>query len=50
MALNPEHDDPIKLANKFGTFFSKKIEIIKENRDKLQVQEPRLVLAFPKTS
>lgn len=50
MALNPEHDDPIKLANKFGTFFRKKIEIIKENLDNLQVQEPRLVPAFPKTS
>ena len=42
MAL-PEHTDPTKLANKFGTFFLKKIEIIKENLDKFQVQEPRLV-------
>lgn len=50
MALNPEHDDPLKLANKFGTFFCKKIEVIKENLDNLQVQEPRLVPAFPKTS
>ena len=38
----PEHDDPIKLANEFGTFFLKKIEIIKKNLDKFQVQEPRL--------
>ena len=41
MAL-PEHNDPTKLANEFGTFFLKKIEIIKENLDKFQVQEPRL--------
>ena len=27
----PEHDDPTKLANEFGTFLVKKIEIIKEN-------------------
>ena len=39
----PEHTDPTKLANEFGTFFLKKIEIIKENLDKFQVQEPRLV-------
>ena len=43
----PEHDDPIKLANKFGTFFLKKMEIIKKNFDNLQVQEPRFVPAFP---
>ena len=36
MAL-PEHDDPTKLVNEFGTFFLKKIEIIKENVDKFQV-------------
>ena len=36
----PEHTDPTKLANKFGTFTLKKIEIIKENLDKFQVQEP----------
>ena len=41
MAL-PEHNDPTKLANEFGTFFLQKIEIIKENLDKFQVQEPRL--------
>ena len=38
----PEHDDPIKLASEYGTFFLKNIEIIKENLDKFQVQEPRL--------
>ena len=27
----PEHTDPTKLANEFGTFFLKKIQIIKEN-------------------
>ena len=43
----PEHDDPTKLANEFGTFI-KKIEIIKENLDKFQVQEPRLAPATPK--
>ena len=42
MTALPEHDDPTKLASKFGTFFVKKIEIIKENLDKFQVQEPRL--------
>ena len=31
------------VANKFGTLFLKKIEIITENLDKFQVQEPRLV-------
>ena len=40
----PEHSDPTKLANKFGTFFLKKIE----NLDKFQVQEPRLVPVTPK--
>ena len=44
----PEHDDPTKLANEFGTFFLKKIEIIKENLDKFQVQEPRLAPVTPK--
>ena len=47
MALS-EHDDPTKLANEFGTFFLKKIEIIKENLDKFQVQEPRLAPVTPK--
>ena len=47
MAL-PEHDDPTKLANEFGTFLLKKIEIITENRDKFQVQEPRLAPVSPK--
>ena len=44
----PEHDDPTKLANEFGTFFLKQIEIIKENLDKFQVQEPRLAPVSPK--
>ena len=39
MALS-EHDDSTKLANEFGTFFLKTIEVIKENLDKFQVQEP----------
>ena len=39
----PEHTDPTKLANEVGTFFLKKFEIIKENLDKFQVQEPRLI-------
>ena len=38
----PEHEDPTKLANEFGTSLPKKIETIKENLYKLQVQEPRL--------
>ena len=44
----PKHDDPTKLANEFGTFFLKKIDIIKENLDKFQVQEPRLLPVTPK--
>ena len=48
MKALPEHDTPTKLANEFGTFFVKKIEIIKENLDKLQVQEPRLAPSTPK--
>ena len=44
----PEHDDPTNLANEFGTFFLKKFEIIKENLDKFQVQEPRLAPVTPK--
>ena len=44
----PEHDDPTKLANEFGTFFLKQIEIIKENLDKFQFQEPRLAPVSPK--
>ena len=44
----PEYDDPTKLANEFGTFFLKKIEIIKQNLDKFQVQEPRLAPVTPK--
>ena len=44
----PEHDDPTKLANEFGTFLLKKTEIITENRDKFQVQEPRLAPVSPK--
>ena len=42
----PEHTDPTKLANEFGTFL-KKIEIINENLDKFQVQEPRLIPVTP---
>ena len=44
----PEHTDPTKLANEFGTFFLKKIEIISENLDKFQVQEPRLISVTPR--
>ena len=44
----PEHTDPTKLANEFGTFFLKRIEIIKENLDKFQVQEPRLIPVTPR--
>lgn len=47
MALNPEHDDPIKLANKFGTFFFKKIEIIKENLDKFKSLDLFLLFLRP---
>ena len=31
-----EHDDPTKLAHEFGTFLLKKIEIVKENPDKIK--------------
>ena len=43
----PEHTDPTKLANEFGTFFLKKIEIIMGNLDKFQVQEPGLIPSTP---
>ena len=43
-----EHDYPTKLGNEFGTFFLQNIEIINENLDKFQVQEPRLVPVNPK--
>ena len=43
----PEHTDPTKLANEFGTFFLKQIEIIKGNLDKFQVQEPGLIPDTP---
>lgn len=43
----PEHH-PTKPANESGTFFVKKIEIIKENLDKFPVQEPRLAPVTPK--
>ena len=42
----PKHTDPTKLANEYGTFFLKKIEII--NLDKFQVQEPRLISVTPR--
>ena len=38
-----EHDDPTKLAHEFGTFLLKKIEIIKENPDKIKFKS----LDFP---
>ena len=44
----PEHTDPTKLANEFGTFFLKKIKIRSENLDKFQVQEPRLISVTPR--
>ena len=42
------HWNNIDALSEFGTFFLKKIEIIKENLDKFQVQEPRLAPVTPK--
>ena len=33
----PPHDDPLMLANEFGSFFCRKIELINEEIDKLDV-------------
>ena len=41
-----KHDDPTKLANQFGTFFFKKIEIIKEN---LEDRRPKTLWSKTKT-
>ena len=40
----PKHTDPTKLANEFGTFFRKKIEIISENLDKFKNLDSFLLL------
>ena len=39
----PEHDNATKLANEFASFFVTKIELVKEDLNKIHVQEPRLL-------
>ena len=39
----PEHDNATKLASEFFSFFVTKIELIKEDLNKIYVQEPRLL-------
>lgn len=36
----PPHDDPVVLANKFGEFFVKKIELIKDSISNIRVNPP----------
>ena len=36
----PQHDDPVDLANKFGDFFCKKIELVKTEIDSISVGPP----------
>ena len=36
----PQHDNPVDLANKFGDFFSKKIELVKTEIDSISVDPP----------
>lgn len=38
-----EHDNATKLANEFASFFVTKTELIKEDLNKIHVQEPRLL-------
>ena len=40
----PEHDNATKLANEFASFFVTKIELIKEDLNKIHVREPRLLV------
>ena len=40
----PPHDDPVVLANKFGEFFVKKIELIKDSISNIQVNPPAVKL------
>ena len=39
----PEHDNAMKLANEFASFFVTKIKLIKEDLKKIHVQEPWLL-------
>lgn len=43
----PPHDDPVLLANKFGEFFVKKIELIKDSISDIQVNPPYSDTAAP---
>lgn len=44
----PDHDDPIKLANEFGAFFVRKIDLIKDNlMNKVHVDPPNLAPTTP---
>ena len=39
----PEHDNANKLANEFALLFVTKIELIKEDLNRIHVQEPRVL-------
>ena len=39
----PEHDNATKLKNEFASFFVTKLQLIKEDLNKIHVQEPRLL-------
>lgn len=39
----PEHDNAMKLANEFASFFVTKIKLIKEDLNKIHIQEPWLL-------
>ncbi|KAK2549630.1 hypothetical protein P5673_029881 [Acropora cervicornis] len=39
----PEHDNATKLANEFASFFVTKIKLIKEDLNKIHIQEPWLL-------
>ncbi|PFX29714.1 putative RNA-directed DNA polymerase from transposon X-element [Stylophora pistillata] len=43
----PPHDDPVLLANKFGEFFVKKIELIKDSISDIEVNPPYSDTAAP---
>ena len=43
----PTHDSPRSLANDFGAFFIKKIELIQQDIDKIVVNQPEVQVQPP---
>lgn len=43
----PSHDDPFALANDFGQFFVKKVELIKEKIGSTSIEPPRIEVTPP---